>query len=199
MEKIQLNIEYLLEKYDKGNALESYFSVLKEENKKLNLVSRETIESKLPQLAAESLLPFEYIKQNSFDNYIDIGSGGGLPSFPIILTQDIKQSTLTERIGKKAVSLERMIKSTKLYNMTVINKQLEECTFEQPFDLITIRLVKLNNRLLTKISKILRKNSIFIYYHKPEFKIVDKSLSVVTYSYSVSPDSVDKYFSLITK
>ncbi len=199
MEKIQLNIDNLLEKYDTGNKLESYFSVLKEENKKLNLVSRETIESKLPQLAAESLLPFEYIKQNSFENYLDIGSGGGLPSFPIILTQDIKQSTLAERIGKKAVSLERMKESSNLQNITVINKQLEECKFEKPFDLITMRLVKLNNRLLTKISKNLGKNSIFIYYHKPEFNIVDKSLSVVTYSYSVSPDSVDKYFSLITK
>ena len=100
MENIQLNIENLLEKYDQENKLELYFSVLKEENKKLNLVSRETIESKLLQLAAESLLPFEYIKQKSFDNYIDIGSGGGMPSFPIILTHDIKQST---QIGRAHV------------------------------------------------------------------------------------------------
>lgn len=199
MEKIQLNIQALLEKYDPENKLKSYFDILRQENEKLNLVSRETTESKLFQLVAESLLPFEYIPQKSFSNYLDIGSGGGLPSIPIILTQNIKKSTLTERISKKADSLERMRDALEINNIEIFNMQVEECKFENSFDLATMRLVKLNNRLLTNISRNLSKNSIFIYYHKPEFNIVDKSLSLVTYSYSSSPDSVDKYFSLITK
>lgn len=199
MDKIKLNIQDILQKYDPENKLETYYQVLKEENEKLNLVSRETIESKLPQLVAESLLPFEKINLKDFQNYTDIGSGGGLPSIPILMTQQIKDSYLIERIGKKADSLERMKTSLNLDKTTILKQQLEECKFNQKFELITMRLVKLNNRLLTKISKILSKNSIFIYYHKPEFQISDKSLSVVTYSYSTGPESVDKYFSLITK
>lgn len=198
MEKIHLDIEKLLSKYD-SRKIEAYYNTLRAENEKLNLVSRETIDSKLPQLVAESLLPFEYIEQKSYSHYVDIGSGGGLPALPIILTQNIKNSTLTERIGKKADSLERMKESLALNNLTVISKQLEECKFEHSFDLVTMRLVKLNNRLLTKTCKILKKNGLFIYYHKPEFKIADSSLSVVIYSYSIGLNSVDKYFSLITK
>ncbi len=199
MEKIHLDIDLILKKHDSDNRLASYFDILRIENEKLNLVSRETINSMLPQLAAESLLPFEYIEQNNFSHYMDIGSGGGLPSLPIILTQNVKESVLIERIGKKADSLIRMNDALELKNITVLYKQLEECKFEKPFDLVSMRLVKLNNRLLTKILKNMHKSSIFIYYHKPEFTIVDNSLSVVTYSYSVSPGSVDKYFSLITK
>ncbi len=199
MEKIQLDIDYILKKYDPNNKLQAYFDILKEENEKLNLVSRETIKSKLPQLVAESLLPLEYIEQDSFANYADIGSGGGLPSFPILLTNNIQNSFLIERIGKKALSLERMVASIKAENITVLDRQLEECKFETKFDLVTMRLVKLNNRILTKISKILSKNAIFVYYHKPEFQVADKSLTVVTYSYSIGPNSIDKYFSLISK
>ncbi len=198
MGKIQLDIDKLLEKYD-SSKIEAYYTSLKAENEKLNLVSRETIDSKLPQLVAESLLPFEQIEQASFLNYLDIGSGGGLPSIPIIMTQKIHNSVLTERIGKKADSLVRMKESLALENLTILSKQVEECKFEKPFDLITMRLVKLNNRLLSKITKILSKDGLFVYYHKPEFEVSDKSLSVVTYSYSVGPNSVDKYFSLITK
>ena len=199
MNKIQLDIEAILSKYDPENRLESYFEALKAENEKINLVSRETIANKLPQLVAESLLPFDHINLKSFQNYADIGSGGGLPALPILLTQKIENSFLIERIGKKANSLERMKESLEFQNTTILNQQLEECKFNCKFNLITMRLVKLNNRLLTKISKILSKNSIFVYYHKPEFQISDKSLSVVTYSYSVGPDSIDKYFSLISK
>ncbi len=198
MEKIHLDIGKLLEKYD-HNKIEAYYTSLKSENEKLNLVSRETIESKLPQLVAESLLPFEQIEKKSYLNYLDIGSGGGLPSIPIMLTHNIENSILTERIGKKADSLVRMKESLSLENLTVFSKQVEECKFEKQFDLITMRLVKLNNRLLIKISKILSKDGLFIYYHKPEFEVSDKSLSVVTYSYSSGPNSVDKYFSLISK
>ena len=195
---IKLDIDKLLEKYN-SSKIETYYTSLKAENEKLNLVSRETIDSKLPQLVAESLLPFEQIEQDSFQNYLDIGSGGGLPAIPIIMTQKIHNSVLTERIGKKADSLVRMKESLTLENLTILSKQVEECKFKKPFDLITMRLVKLNNRLLTKISKILSKDGLFVYYHKPEFEVSDKSLSVVTYSYSVGPNSVDKYFSLITK
>jgi len=198
MDRIHLDIEKILQKYDQSK-IESYYSTLRTENEKLNLVSRETIKSKLPQLVAESLLPFEYIEQRTYTHYVDIGSGGGLPSLPIILTQEIQNSTLAERIGKKALSLERMKESLALENLTVLSTQFEECKFDHTFDLVTMRLVKLNNRLLTNITRFMSKDSIFIYYHKPEFQISDKSLSVVTYSYSVSPDSVDKYFSLITK
>jgi len=199
MEKIHLDIEAILKKHDPENKLSSYIDILKIENEKLNLVSRETIASKLPQLIAESLLPLGYIEQNKITNYLDIGSGGGLPSFPILLAQKIENVTLTDRIGKKADSLQRMVDYCGLDNIEVINRQLEECKFENKFDLITMRLVKLNNRLLTKILKIMHKNSIFIYYHKPEFVFTDNSLSVVTYSYSTGPNSVDKYFSLIAK
>jgi len=197
--KILISPTDLLSKYAPQNQLESYYSALKEENRNINLVSRETIENNLPQLSAESLLPFEYVENRSFDNYIDIGSGGGFPSFPIILTQKIKQSTLVERIGKKAAALTRMADKLEIDNIQVINQNLAEIKTEKKFDLITIRLVKLDSRLFKNISRLLTKNGIIIYYFTPEIKIDGNRFHSLTYSYSISPGGPDKFFSLITK
>ncbi|MEA1980280.1 MAG: RsmG family class I SAM-dependent methyltransferase, partial [candidate division Zixibacteria bacterium] len=78
-----INPKEILSKYNLTDKVETYFQLLKKENRNLNLVSRETIESGLVELAAESIYPLEYIQNNNIDNYLDIGSGGGFPSIPI--------------------------------------------------------------------------------------------------------------------
>ena len=196
---LQLDIDTMLSKHDPENKLDAYYRVLKLENEQINLVSRETIKNHLPLLSAESLLPFEYINKESFCNYLDIGSGGGIPSLPILLTKNINQAKLAERIGKKADALGRMALNLETSNVEVINKTVEDCKFEMKFDLITMRLVKLTDRLFKNISRTMSKNSVFIYYYKPEFQIDTNSFSVVTRSYSISPTSDDKFFTLIIK
>lgn len=196
--QIKLDIDAILSKYGQ-NSFEFYYSALKRENEKVNLVSRETIDSMLPQLTAESLIPFEYINRGSFERYLDIGSGGGFPSIPIILSGKVENAVLLERIGKKATALGKITQSIELNRVEVVNRNYEECSFKQRFDLITMRLVKLNNRLLKNISKNLSENGNLIYYFKPDFQIDDSVWTVVTYSYSTSPDSPDKFFSVISK
>lgn len=199
IKKTVYNPADILTKYAPNNQLEPYFSALKEENRNINLVSRETIEKNLPILSAESLLPFEYLKNKTFENYLDIGSGGGFPSFPIILTQKIKHITLVERIGKKAAALSRIAEKLEIDKLEVVNQNLAEIKTAKRFDLITIRLVKLDSKLFKIISRLLTKNGIIVYYYKPEIKIDESTYPALTYSYSISPGGPDKLFSLISK
>ncbi|KAA3636147.1 MAG: hypothetical protein DWP97_03375 [Calditrichaeota bacterium] len=198
IKQIKFDIDSVLTQHNQEK-LQNFYDVLKSENEKLNLVSRETIETGLPQLAAESLLPLEFLKIKQFDSYLDIGSGGGIPSFPILISEQVKRATLVERIGKKAKSLERMAESMEISKLNIFNQTIEDIKFEKKFDLISMRLVKLTDKLLKKITQNLSKDGIFLYYYKPEISMEKFSCSSVTYSYSTGLKTPDKFFSVITK
>ncbi|MFQ6008015.1 MAG: RsmG family class I SAM-dependent methyltransferase [Candidatus Zixiibacteriota bacterium] len=208
MHKAQSSIIYdpveLLKRHDPGNRLERYYHVLFEENNRINLVSRETGKARsigtesysgLKMLAAQSLLPFERITLDGIENYLDIGSGGGFPAIPILLTQRVRQATLVERTKKKAGALRRMLLALDL-KADIISQSFEELTFDHYFDLITLRQVKLTRRLLGKIFSALQPNGIFIYYSFPEFTVVEPSLQVLTYHYSTGSDDPVRKFTI---
>ncbi|MGH8014921.1 MAG: 16S rRNA (guanine(527)-N(7))-methyltransferase RsmG [Candidatus Zixiibacteriota bacterium] len=188
----------ILFKYDPGSKLKQYFDLLEVENTKINLVSRETSRTDLERLAAESLLPFETIDSPSFENYLDIGSGGGIPAFPIIMCLEIEKSTLVERTQKKAAALKRI--SDQLGVPTKVSGgNFEDSKFDGKFDLVTLRLVKLTNQLLKKIAALLALNGIFIYYSEYNDDSAKLSLSKTVYYYNTSQDTPPKNFSVFIK
>ncbi len=197
-----LHPDGLLKKYDPENKLEHYFRLLLEENKRVNLVSRETGEAgvgELKKLAAQSLVPFEIINLGTVGSYLDIGSGGGFPAVPILMTLEVSpRRLLVERTQKKAAALRRIL--LKLDIRAELAKQtFEEVAIDAPFDLITLRLVKLTPQLFDKIFSALTEGGIFIYYAIPDFEMVGPSLSHKMYRYSTVPGGQISYFTLFRK
>lgn len=203
MNKItELNIDYdkYLEIYSSNEKITTYHKIILKENENINLVSRETIEGGFIRLVAESLIPIEYLSIKRAESYLDIGSGGGLPSIPIILTQDIQKAVLIERTQKKAAALKRILNALDLNSKAaVFNQTLEDIDMKTRFDLITLRLVKLTDKLLSYILKNLKENGILIYYSDYNTKEINNSCSCVTYSYATSLKSPNKYFTVIRK
>jgi 16S rRNA G527 N7-methylase RsmG len=252
-ERIVFNPSDLLKKYDPENKLEQYYRLLLEENKRVNLVSRETgvacfigtnesagdsqchnvsretahdtagadedvcrphhVVSRetgiarsigsgsyagLKKLAAQSLLPFEKIKLDSIENYLDIGSGGGFPAIPILLTQHVNQAMLVERTKKKTGALRRILLALEL-KADIISQSFEELTFEPLFDLITLRQVKLTPRLFEKIHAVMQSNSVFIYYNASDTVPSDTSTQKLTYEYTTSSDDPGGKFTIFRK
>ena len=198
---IQLNTTEIINRFDQSRSLDAYFALLKEENEKINLVSRETIASGLPRLAGESLAPFHIIEQKSFETYLDIGSGGGMPSFPICLCLGINNPTLVERTQKKARALERMGERLG-FNPHIISRTFEECSLDKKYDLITLRLVKLDDPLLKKIQNILKTGGLFLYYNDCknfEKKLEKYSLSLQKLRYRIDSNDVTKVISIFKK
>ncbi|MBN1211383.1 MAG: class I SAM-dependent methyltransferase [candidate division Zixibacteria bacterium] len=169
-DKIEFDIEAVLRRYVPKDKLETYFRELMAANRKVNLVSRETSLSDLTRLAAESLLPLDIIKL-TFDSvsYLDIGSGGGFPAIPLLMTEKINRAVLVERTVKKAAALEKILK-TLLIKAEVVPKNFEELTFKKPFELITLRYIKLTDALLKKIFINLATGGFFIYYSSTELE-----------------------------
>ena len=191
----------LLGRYDPQNKLERYYEFLLQENKRVNLVSRETAggdEAAFIRLSAQSLLPLEKIDITEVDNYLDIGSGGGFPAIPIILTRKIKQACLVERTKKKAAALRRILLALDI-RATIISQPFEETSLEPAFDLITLRLVKLTPKLFNRIIFLLRPGGYFVYYAALDFDLTGKGTDSVTYHHSTSSGEVTGLFTNFRK
>ena len=156
-----------------ADKLEQYIRVVLAENKKINIVSRETNHAGLEKLAVESLIPLEVVKPASIASYLDIGSGAGLPALPILLARSSRErgplrAVLCERTAKKAAALHRIVHALEV-KVEIVAKTLEECSFDTEFDLVTLRYVKLTPRLLKLALSVLGRQGHFIYYSRPDF------------------------------
>lgn len=202
----QLTITYdppeLLKRLDPDNKLECYYQLLLQENKRVNLVSRETGTAgfiDLKKLAAQSLLPFEKIGTDVIENYLDIGSGGGFPAIPILLTRRINQTCLLiERTRKKAGALRRILLALDI-RATIISEPFEEISFDPIFDLITLRQVKLTPPLFQRIYSVLKPKGFFVYYGAPDFNLEAEGVEFLTYHYSTATGEASGSFTVFRK
>jgi len=188
--------EVILNRHRDRELLDRYYDLLMTENERVNLVSRETSRSDFERMVAESLLPLD-ILSSAFDGYLDIGSGGGIPGIPLLLSDSVNGAAhLIERTQKKATALRRMTEELGL-NATVVSKSFEEARIERQFDLITLRYVKLRPRLWRRIFKVLSSEGKFIYYSKPDFELSGCSTKLYTFQ---SPQSeAAKSFTVVSK
>lgn len=191
---LTLNPPELLRKYLHPTQIDRYYRYLMAENRQVNLVSRETTREDFERLIAESLLPLE-ILTSGFGSYLDIGSGGGFPAIPILMTERVfGESILLERTQKKAHALQRILAQLDL-PATVHDRDYENFHLPAKFDLITLRYVKLIPRLLSRIIDHLSPDGFFLYFSRPEFKVKDSK--VETYSFHVSQSDAVKSFSIL--
>ena len=188
----------LLSKYNSGAKIGRYLDLLEQENKKFNLVSRETTHRDLEKLAAESLVPFEILTKRKYQNYLDIGSGGGLPSFPIMLSFEIQNPVLIERTKKKSVALRRFALDLGL-SAKVLSQNLDESKLNQKFDLITLRLVRLSKNLLGQIEDLLAPDGSFVYFARFDETLKNPGLKYSSYPFTTGHDSPIKSFTIFTR
>ncbi|MFH2048500.1 MAG: RsmG family class I SAM-dependent methyltransferase [bacterium] len=203
MTEISYNPDEIIAQFDKKNLLPVYFNLLLKENEKINLVSRETATGgfinsdgspqNLIELAAESLLPLTIIEIENDVRYLDIGSGGGFPSIPIILTQNLVSATLIERTQKKAGALRRMLLTLKK-SVNILPASFEDFKGEQnSFDLITLRLVKLTKPILSQALSLLNTKGTFIYYSDSDLEFDDKNYKIDEYTFSTTNNPPKRY------
>ncbi len=179
----------LLAKYLPSDSLDRYYELLMAENQCVNLVSRETSRSDFDRLVCESLYPLELLS-GVYCRYLDIGSGGGLPALPVILSgAGREESVLMERTAKKAAALRRIACGLDLAPR-VEARNYEEVKFDRLFDLITLRYVRLTPVLLKRVMNDLSPHGVFVYYSSPDFSAT--SYNRETHAFRSPQDGVIK-------
>ncbi len=167
----------VISRLDPESKLNRYYHLLLKENERVNLVSRETLSRKsgvtpggipegLLKLGVESLVPIENLQETAFENYLDIGSGGGFPAVPILLLYRVGHACMVERTQKKAGALRRILLALEK-RAEIRPESFEQCDLgNETFDLVTLRQVKLTPALLGRILSLLAVGGVFVYYSR---------------------------------
>jgi 16S rRNA (guanine527-N7)-methyltransferase len=155
----------IISKYGLEKNIETYLGQILDYNKKINLVSRETSSENLLKIAADSLIPFEFIPQPT-GKIFDIGPGAGFPSIVIMLAFPDLKGLLIERTKKKTIFLQKIIEryalnaEVKDINFIEVEHDIDFSSFDFGF----MKLVRIGKNILTHALRLLKPGGRFIYY-----------------------------------
>lgn len=110
----------------------AYLALLIKWNKAYNLTAVRDPDEMVSRHLLDSLSVVPYVVDGG-DNWLDVGSGGGMPGIPLAILFPERQFTLLDSNGKKTRFLTQVKLELKLANLQVIHSRVEAFTPEQPF------------------------------------------------------------------
>jgi 16S rRNA (guanine527-N7)-methyltransferase len=148
---ITIQTEEILAELAPLDTVQAYLDEVWNANGKFNLFSRQLNQSDLQVIVAESLLPIKlgWITAES-GPLLDIGSGWGIPSIPLAMACPGLEITLVERSLKKAGFLSFLLNRLGI-KASVINGELRGLDSALTFQLITLRRVAFDKRIISDI------------------------------------------------
>lgn len=121
-----------------------YLQLLMEENKRHNLVSRQTTKTDLEYHVRDSLQILQWYHLSG-QRVIDIGTGAGFPGLVLALAEPDCLMTLVEADMKKSRFLQHVVENLQLSNVKVIRDRVESLgrdkNYREEYDLCTSRAV----------------------------------------------------------
>jgi 16S rRNA (guanine527-N7)-methyltransferase len=162
--------------------LAAYVELLARWNKKINLtalpvkpLSDEAADRLIvePVLGARRLLPSEKF-------VIDVGTGGGSPAIPIAIMAPDVRLVMVEVKVRKCAFLREVVRQLSLTGASVENCRVEELLsrseYHEAVDVVTVRAVRPDRRLLTAIQAFLKPGGRLFWFgaeasQKPDFQV----------------------------
>lgn len=162
--------------------LDSYIEILLKWNEKINLTSY--TKDELYKVALSDCLTMNLILKNlKISDFIDIGTGYGMPGLVLKIMNPKLKVTLLDSSQKKVAFLEYVSRILDI-DVFIYQKRLPDKNFKELFDCI-ISKASMEEKKLLKISKdILNKNGWLLYYvgnKKPEKDLELTTVGVIHY------------------
>ena len=144
-------IEYILKEFDKcdislskeqGEKLLKLYDFLVEYNEKVNLTAITEFEEVVIKHFVDSILPFSKLRIDKGASFIDVGTGAGFPSIPLLIYRPDLEGTLLEALNKRCVFLEAACELVGV-KAKVIHGRAEDYAKDkrEQFDIATARAV----------------------------------------------------------
>lgn len=132
---LELGVELSSQQHEQ---LLAYLALLIKWNKAYNLTAVRDPNEMVSRHLLDSLSVVPFVAEAG-DNWLDVGSGGGMPGIPLAILFPERQFTLLDSNGKKTRFLTQVKLELKLANLQVIHSRVEEFRPEQPFSGICSR------------------------------------------------------------
>lgn len=131
--------------------LELYIDELLDWNEKINLVSRNVSRETVREHVIHSLIPLQLGLLNDVDEWIDSGTGGGLPGIPLSVVCPEKKFYLNDNVRKKMRAVSAITEKLELKNVEVIPKSISLVGIKTGAGIVTKHAFKIDDLLrLTK-------------------------------------------------
>lgn len=130
-------LEQLIEQAEMNVSVEQqaqligYIERLHKWNKAYNLTSIRDPQDMLIKHIMDSLVVSQYLNGN---NFIDVGTGPGLPGIPLAIINPEKSFTLLDSLGKRIRFIRQVVHELKISNVTSVQSRVENFQPEQSFD-----------------------------------------------------------------
>lgn len=117
---------------EKTILVDLYIQLLLEKNKAINLISRKDTENVLENHILPCLIFSSYL--TNFDkNFLDIGTGGGLPGILFAILHQNAKGILVDSTQKKINAVEFFIAQMKLSNIKTLHTRVESNNFIEKY------------------------------------------------------------------
>lgn len=126
---LELGVELSAQQHEH---LLAYLALLIKWNKAYNLTAVRDPNEMVSRHLLDSLSVVPFVAEAG-DNWLDVGSGGGMPGIPLAILFPERQFTLLDSNGKKTRFLTQVKLELKLANLQVIHSRVEEFQPEVPF------------------------------------------------------------------
>ena len=144
-------IEYILKEFGKcdialsheqGEKLLKLYDFLVEYNEKVNLTAITDFEEVVVKHFVDSILPFSKLSIDKGASFIDVGTGAGFPSIPLLIYRPDLEGTLLEALNKRCVFLETACELVGV-KAKVVHGRAEDYAKDnrEQFDIATARAV----------------------------------------------------------
>jgi len=154
------------------NQFKAYWHFLNDYNQHTNIVSSSEQKTVIIKHFIDSLslnLLKEYLDFNAEIKVIDIGSGGGFPGIPLIISNPSWKLCAVDSVGKKTKFIELLIKELGLEDrVEVLTARVEDIghnnKYREKFDIAVSRAVSQLSTLSEYCIPLVKKDSLFVAY-----------------------------------
>lgn len=155
---------------DLAEKLAAFHSLLARWNQKINLTSLADPDEAIDRLILEPLLAARHVPAGT-SGLMDVGSGGGSPAIPLKLALPHLSLTMVEVKVRKSAFLREAARHLGLVDTVVETARVEELLakpqLHEAFDLVTMRAVRIETRMLNTIQAFLKPGGVVLLFRGP--------------------------------
>lgn len=166
------DFEYIIEAFgaagieidaEKAKKLAELSEFMVEYNKNVNLTAITDFKEIVEKHFIDSILPFTSVKIAENSSFIDVGTGAGFPSLPLLIWRDDLKGTLCDSLQKRCVYLEKACVKLGI-KAEIVHARAEEFGRErrEKYDFATARAVSAMPVLTEFCLPFVKKDGLFI-------------------------------------